>query len=60
MKCLPPNEEQRELLKRNNIDPNNLAVVYECDEYIIVMPYKTRNEITLRKFNTGERIHHGN
>lgn len=55
MKCLPPNEEQRELLKRNNIDPNNLAVVYECEKYIVVMPYKTRNEITLRKFNKGER-----
>lgn len=42
-----PTEREIEILRRNGIDPENLAVEYANDDCIRVLRFKTRDEIVI-------------
>lgn len=47
MKFAPPNEVQRETLRRNGIDPDRVCVLHEGDGCITFKNYKTGDEIRI-------------
>lgn len=44
-----PTAEEKEILRRNGIDPEGVAVVYRENNMIVVLRHKTRDEITIRQ-----------
>lgn len=44
-----PTAEEKEILRRNGIDPEGVAVIYRENNMIVVLRHKTRDEITIRQ-----------
>lgn len=51
-KFVTPKPEQAEILRRNGIDPDSVAVDDWGDDWIRVLVYKTRDMITI---NMGDK-----
>ena len=43
-----PDDAEIQILKRNGIDPDGVAVTYRDERTIRLLRYKTRDEITLK------------
>ena len=46
-KCTSPTEEERKILCRNGIAPENVTVTFRSEGMICLMNYDTRDEITV-------------
>ena len=44
-----PDKEEEEILRRNGIDPEGVAVTYRDAKTIRLLRYKTRDEITIKQ-----------
>ena len=44
-----PTEREVEILRRNGIDPENLAISHADDDCIRALCYKTRDEIVIHR-----------
>ena len=44
-----PTAEEKEILRRNGIDPDGVAVTYRDADTIHLVRHKTRDEITIRQ-----------
>ena len=47
-----PTEAEKEVIRRNKIDPEGVAVTYSSDNTIRLLVHKTRDTITI---NRGEK-----
>ena len=43
-----PDDEEIEILRRNGVDPDGVAVTYRDERTICLLRYKTRDQITIR------------
>ena len=53
MKCREPDARELEIIRRNGIDPNEVAVVLSAEEYIVLLVFRTRDTITI---NRGDKL----
>lgn len=44
-----PTAEEKEIIRRNGIDPEGVAVMYRDSDTIHLIRHKTRDEITIRQ-----------
>ena len=44
-----PDKEEEEIIRRNGIDPDGVAVTYRDAKTIRLLRYKTRDEITIKQ-----------
>ena len=44
-----PDERESEILKRNGINPESVAIVFTDDDSIRMLNYKTRDEIIIHR-----------
>lgn len=44
-----PNDQEREILLRNGIDPDTVAVERRDEDWILLLVYKTRDHITIHR-----------
>ena len=49
MKYRVPTEKEKEIIRRNGIDPEGLAVTYADENSLHLLRHKTRDEITIRR-----------
>lgn len=47
MKYAVPDQKQREIISRNGIDPDSVAVFMAGKDFIRLLVYKTRDTITI-------------
>ncbi len=48
-KFTQPTEEERKILERNGIDPDNCAVFHRTEDSICLLRYKTRDTIVIHR-----------
>lgn len=48
MKYRLPNEKEREILRRNGVDPEGVAVIFRDEKEIVILRHKTRDTISVR------------
>lgn len=49
MKYKTPTEREKEIIRRNGIDPEGVAVIHSDDDTIHLLRYTTRDEITINR-----------
>lgn len=43
-----PNDKEREILRRNGVDPEGVTVIFREEKEIVVLVHKTRDTISIR------------
>ena len=49
VKYKPPTKEEKEILIRNGVDPEGVAVFFRDEDCIMLLRYKTRDTITIKQ-----------
>lgn len=49
MKYRVPTAEEKEILRRNGVDPEGVAVIFRDEKEIMILRHKTRDTISVKR-----------